>query len=95
MTEIFKAIGDSTRQQILVLLEQGPKTVTEIVEKFALAQPTISRHLAVLRQAGLVESERQGQHVVYSLRESTINRLCARFFGQFSCCAEIFGKKDS
>lgn len=63
----FKALSDPTRREILRLLSSRPRTVNEIVERFELSQPAISRHLAVLRQAGLVSAERTGQNVVYAL----------------------------
>ncbi len=63
----FKALSDPTRREILRLLSSRPRTVNEIVEQFELSQPAISRHLAVLRQAGLVSAERAGQSVVYTL----------------------------
>ena len=63
----FKALSDPTRREILRLLSARPRTVNEIVDQFSLSQPAISRHLAVLRQAGLVVPERQGQSVVYTL----------------------------
>lgn len=90
--EILKAAADPTRQQILRLLEEKPRTVNEIVERFALSQPTISRHLLVLKNAGLVEAERQGQHVIYSLRASRLQSVCHGFFGSFECCATMFRK---
>ena len=49
MTKVFKALADGTRQEILQLLEEQPYTVGEIVSKFNLSQPTISRHLSVLK----------------------------------------------
>ena len=54
MTKVFKALGDGTRQEILQLLEQHSYAVGEIVAKFDLSQPTISRHLSVLKEASLV-----------------------------------------
>jgi len=63
----FKALSDATRREILRLLAQRPRTVGEVVERFSLSQPAISRHLAVLRQAGLVAARREGQSVVYTL----------------------------
>lgn len=90
IAEILKAVADPTRQQILKLLEGQPRTVSEIVERFSLSQPTISRHLAVLRNAGLVEAERRGQHVIYSLRPARLQSICHGFFGNFECCADLF-----
>ncbi len=63
----FKALSDRTRRDILKMLSVRPHTQNALVERFQLSQPAISRHLSVLRQAGLVFAERQGQNVVYSL----------------------------
>ncbi len=63
----FKALSDPTRREILRLLGQQDLTAGEIVERFDISQPAISRHLSVLRHAGLVVAKRQGQNVVYSL----------------------------
>jgi len=90
IAEILKAVADPTRQQILKLLEDRPRTVSEIVERFTLSQPTISRHLSVLKNAGLVEAERHGQNVVYSLRAARLQSICHGFFGSFQCCADLF-----
>jgi ArsR family transcriptional regulator, arsenate/arsenite/antimonite-responsive transcriptional repressor len=63
----FKALSDPTRREILRLLGRGEMSVGEIVDRFAMSQPSISRHLAVLRAAGLVTARREGQNVVYVL----------------------------
>lgn len=63
----FKALSDPTRREILRLLGKRAMTVGEIVDQFSISQPSISRHLAVLRQAGLVNARRDGQNVVYAL----------------------------
>ena len=79
MQTAFKALSDPTRREILKLLRNGPKTSGEIAEKFPSAWATISRHLAVLRDAGLILSERNGQQIVYELNttvfEDVINHL--------------------
>ena len=89
---LFKAIGDPTRQQILLLLEKGERSVNEIVEHFKLSQPTISRHLTVLYQAGLIGRRREGQRVVYSLRPESVKCCCEGFFSHFDCCSPFFGR---
>jgi len=63
----FKALSDPTRREILRLLGERDMTAGEIVARFPISQPAISRHLAVLRQAGLVIAERSGQNIVYRL----------------------------
>ena len=81
--QIFKALGDVTRQGILILLKEGPRSVNDIVSNFTLAQPTISRHLAVLRQAGLVSSKRSSQHMIYRIVPDNLRRCCEGFAKRF------------
>lgn len=88
MTKVFKALGDATRQQILRLLEEQPYTVGEIVSKFNLSQPTISRHLSVLKEADLVVDQRRGQNVIYRLNDGALASSMRQFFGQFRSCQE-------
>ena len=63
----FKALADPTRREILRLLSERERTAGEIGAHFAISQPAVSRHLAVLRSAGLVTAVRSGQNVVYAL----------------------------
>lgn len=88
MTKVFKALADGTRQEILQLLEEQPFTVGEIVAKFNLSQPTISRHLSVLKEAGLVIDERRGQNVIYQLDDGALASSMRQFFGRFRSCQE-------
>jgi DNA-binding transcriptional ArsR family regulator len=64
---VFKALADTTRREILRLLRSGPKSSGDLAQSFDSAWPTISRHLAVLRDAGLVTTERNGSTVMYEL----------------------------
>ena len=89
MTKVFKALGDGTRQEILQLLEEQPFTVGEIVAKFNLSQPTISRHLSVLKEADLVIDQRRGQNVIYRLNDQALASSMRQFFGQFRSCQEV------
>ncbi len=88
MTKVFKALSDSTRQQILRLLEDQQRSVGDIVSNFELSQPTISRHLSVLKEAELVIDQRQGQNVIYRLNDEALAASMHQFFGQFSTCAD-------
>ena len=85
-TKVFKALSDGTRQQILHLLEGKQRSVGEIVGQFSLSQPTISRHLSVLKEADLVVDRRQGQNVIYSLNDEALSVSMRRFFGRFRGC---------
>jgi ArsR family transcriptional regulator, arsenate/arsenite/antimonite-responsive transcriptional repressor len=64
---VFRALADPTRREILHILRNGPRSSGEIAEHFPSAWATISRHLAVLRDAGLVVTERNGSNIVYEL----------------------------
>src|SRR5215203_4117920 len=89
LTKVFKALSDGTRQEILRLLEGRQRTVGEIVGNFNLSQPTISRHLSVLKEADLVVDQRQGQNVIYRLNDSALSTSMQEFFGQFRSCQEV------
>lgn len=75
MQSAFRALADPTRREILRLLRDGPKTSGEIAERFESAWPTVSRHLGVLREAGLILSEKQGQQVVYELNTTVLDEV--------------------
>jgi DNA-binding transcriptional ArsR family regulator len=73
---IFDALGSTPRRQILAFLSKGELTTAELAERFEMTAPSISRHLSVLENAGLVRSERQGQRVLYSLvADNLVNTL--------------------
>jgi len=59
----FRALADQTRRDILRMLRTGPRTSGDIASRFDSSWPTVSRHLAVLREAGLVVAERRGQEI--------------------------------
>ena len=73
--QAFRALGDETRRVILRLLRDGPLTSGQIADRFDSSWPTISRHLAVLREAGLVMTERHGQEIRYELNTSVFQDL--------------------
>jgi len=87
-TKFFKALSDNTRQDILRLLENHECSVGEIVGNFELSQPTISRHLSVLKEANLVVDQRRGQQVIYSLNDSALATSMRDFFGHFHRCQQ-------
>ena len=75
MQSIFRALADETRRDILNALTDGPKTSGELADLFDSSWPTISRHLAVLRHAKLVISERRGQAIVYELNTTVFQEF--------------------
>jgi len=83
LSRFFLALSDETRRNILLLLEAREHCVTEIVNHFELSQPTISRHLTVLKQARLVTDRRKGQRVFYSLSSDKLAQSMCQFFGAF------------
>jgi len=72
---VFRALADETRRGVLRLLRDGPLTSGEIAAQFDSSWPTISRHLAVLREAGLVTTERDGQEIRYELDTTVFQDL--------------------
>lgn len=77
----FRALGDETRREILKMLRQGPRTSGEIASRFDSSWPTVSRHLAILREAGLVVTERKGQEIYYELNTSVFQDLVTHMMG--------------
>lgn len=80
-----RALSDPTRQDMLQMLQKkGAMGVTAIVAAFGLhSQPTISHHLRILRQEGLVVSRRAGKEMIYSLNEKNIEEGCGRLWAKF------------
>ncbi len=70
--DVFKALSDPTRRKILDILKPGRLTAGEIVDQFDSAGSTISRHLSILKQAGLVVDIKEGQFVYYELNTSVL-----------------------
>jgi DNA-binding transcriptional ArsR family regulator len=90
---LFKAISDETRIKILKHLEKKPTRVSDLVKKFDLSQSTISRHLGVLKAAGLVVGQRKGKEVHYELNPNVMVGCCCDFFGSFSCCKPVLVRR--
>lgn len=70
---VFRALADPTRREILRLLRAGPRTSGDIAAQFESSWATISRHLAVLRDAGLILAEREGQFIHYELNTTVFH----------------------
>lgn len=80
---VFRALSDPTRRKILEILARGDRTAGEIAEKFPVAFASVSHHLSVLRSAGLVATERQGQNIVYRLDTTVYQELMRSLLKMF------------
>lgn len=75
MNIVFKALNDGTRREILELLRKKDMTAGEIAQRFDISWPSISHHLDLLRQAGLVSAKKSGQFVYYSLDTTVVDEI--------------------
>ena len=75
LNSLFKALNDPTRREILELLKEKDLTAGEIADQFNISKPSISHHLDLLRQAGLVTSAKEGQFVFYSLNTTVMDEM--------------------
>ena len=71
----LKALSDPTRREILSMLKKGRLTAGEIVEKFPVSGAAVSRHLSVLKDAGLIRDERDGKYIYYELNASVLEEI--------------------
>ena len=81
LQETFKAVGDPTRREILDILKSGQKTAGEIGEHFEATGATISHHLSVLKQAGLISDEKKGKYIYYELNMSVFQEILSWITG--------------
>jgi len=75
LNALFKALNDPTRREILELLKAKDLTAGEIADQFNISKPSISHHLDLLRQAGLVVSAKEGQFIYYSLNTTVMDEM--------------------
>ena len=85
--DVFHALSDPTRRRIVRLLRAGDLSAGDIAEHFELARSTMSGHFNVLKQAGLIVSERNGTTIVYSLNISVVEDVLASIL-------DLFGKGE-
>ena len=87
MSQVFKALSDSTRRQVLQLLRTGPMSAGEISEHFNVTKSTMSAHFAVLKEADLVHAEKAGQSIIYHLKLSVLEEALLGFVHSFDAGA--------
>lgn len=93
--KVFRALSDRTRLEILSLLNDGEKCACKLLEKLSISQPTLSHHMKILCDSGLVKSRNEGKWVHYSIDPAGF-ALAQQFLGQLSrfdiadpvCCSK-------
>lgn len=85
MNEAFKALADPTRREILCLLRHGEMSAGELADKIErkMTKPSVSHHFAVLKQADLIASRREGQQIYYSLNTTVVEDLLSMVWDLF------------
>jgi ArsR family transcriptional regulator, arsenate/arsenite/antimonite-responsive transcriptional repressor len=80
LDSVFKALADPTRREILRLLAGGERTAGELASSFDMAKPSMSHHFAVLKEAELVRSRREGQQIYYALNTTVLEDVLTRLW---------------
>ena len=75
MKDVWEALSDKTRREILDLLKSRPHTAGEISDQFSLSASTVSHHLSVLKEGGLVKTSKRAQTIIYSLNTTVFQEL--------------------
>ncbi len=75
MKNVWSAMSDKTRREILTLLKTRPHTAGEIADQFELSAATVSHHLSVLKTSGLITSEKRAQTIIYSLNTTVFQDI--------------------
>ena len=83
MNKVYRALADPTRRRVLALLRDGDMTAGELAAQFDLSWPTMSGHFAVLRDADLVSSDREGTTLRYRLNVSVLEEAMAALMDAF------------
>ncbi len=77
MNDVFKALSDPTRREILQMLKRQSLSAGQIASAFEIGKPAISHHLSLLKAADLVQAERDGQNIIYSLNTTVFQDVLA------------------
>ena len=89
------ALGDANRRAIVALLGAGGRSVRDLADAMPITRPAVSRHLRLLKEAGLVEEERQGTRRVYRLREQglvAVEAYLAELWGDAATCFRLLAE---
>lgn len=82
MNQLFEALAHPTRREILELLKRRSMTAGQIADRFDVSKPTLSGHFAKLRDAGLIQADRNGTSITYSLNMSVLEEVLLGFMGR-------------
>jgi DNA-binding transcriptional ArsR family regulator len=83
MADVFKALSDPTRRQVLQLLKARPMSAGELAEHFDVTWPTMSAHFSVLIRANLIQAEKHGRSITYRLKMSVLEEALLGFSAAF------------
>jgi ArsR family transcriptional regulator len=83
MNEVFKALADPTRREVLRLLRGGEMTAGQLADRFDISKPSMSHHFNILKAADLIASRKDGQQVIYFLNTTVAEDLMAIFLDLF------------
>lgn len=81
--QVFKALADPTRREILKLLGRGEMSAGRIAERFDMTKPSMSHHFSVLKEADLVTTRREGQQIFYALNATVMQEAVTWLWGLF------------
>ncbi len=90
--DTFQALADPTRREIVALLAKGERTAGEIFARFDIADPTVSRHLKVLRESGLIAFRQQAQSRIYRLEPDALDETRQWMQAQIDVCRSRFDR---
>jgi ArsR family transcriptional regulator len=93
VNEVFKALSDPTRREVLRLLASGEKTAGELADHFEMTKPSVSHHFAVLKKADLIRSRREGQQIFYALNTTVVEDVAARIWDMLGGRAKPDGER--
>jgi len=88
-SRVYKAIAHPIRRDILKRLRAGPKTAGDLAEAYEVSKPSISSHFSILKEADLIFSRRDGNHIYYNLNLTVANEVLAALMDIFGIEKEI------
>ena len=90
--DAFRALADPTRRDIVALLAKGERTASEIFARFDIADPTVSRHLKILRESGLIAYRQSAQSRIYRLEPEALDETRQWMQAQVDACRSRFDR---